>query len=211
MTQARTQRQRWRLVAAGAALIALPALHLRVHSQSASRRLTPRQSEGPFYPIALPADSDADLLANGTQRYAQGQPAWVEGTLSDAEGKPLRGASVEIWQCDHQGRYHHPGDGDRADRAFQGFGRAPVDAEGRWRFRTIRPVAYGGRAPHIHAKIKLGTRELLTTQLYVEGDAGNGRDFLWRSLSAEERAAITAPFVAAADGLAARYALVVAA
>jgi protocatechuate 3,4-dioxygenase, beta subunit len=193
-----------------AALIALPALHLGVRAQT-PRRLTPRQTEGPFYPVTLPADSDADLLANGTQRYGQGQPAWVEGTLADAQGKPLRGASIEIWQCDHQGRYHHPGDGDRADRAFQGFGRASVDGEGRWRFRTIRPVAYSGRTPHIHAKVKLGSRELLTTQLYVEGDAGNARDFLWMRLAPEDRAAITAPYVVGAEGLSARYALVVAA
>jgi protocatechuate 3,4-dioxygenase beta subunit len=193
-----------------AALIALPALSLRAQAPAA-RRLTPRQTEGPFYPVALPADSDADLLANGPLRYAQGQPAWLEGTLVDADGKPLAGASIEIWQCDHQGRYHHPGDGDRADRAFQGFGRAAVDREGRWRFRTIKPVAYSGRTPHIHAKVKLGSRELLTTQLYVEGDAGNARDGLWMRLAPEDRAAITAPYVSGAEGLSARYALVVAA
>jgi protocatechuate 3,4-dioxygenase, beta subunit len=193
-----------------AALIALPALHFGARAQAA-RHLTPRQTEGPFYPVALPADSDADLLANGNLRYAQGQPAWVEGTLADADGKPLRGASIEIWQCDHQGRYHHPGDGDRADRSFQGFGRTTVDADGRWRFRTIKPVAYSGRTPHIHAKVRLGARELLTTQLYVEGDANNARDGLWMRLAPEDRAAITVPYVAGADGLAARYTLVVAA
>lgn len=200
------------LIAIGAACIGAPALLLGGRSASAaSRRLTPAQTEGPFYPVAIPADSDADLLANGSLRYARGQAAWVEGTLADAEGRALRGAVVEIWQCDEQGRYHHPGDGDRADRAFQGFGRATVDGEGRWRFRTIRPVAYGGRTPHIHAKVRLGQRELLTTQLYVEGDAGNAGDFLWRRLSAEDRVLITRPFVRGPDGLRASYELVVAA
>ena len=193
-----------------AALVALPALHLGVRAQAA-RRLTPSQTEGPFYPVAIPSDSDADLLANGSLRYAQGQPAWVEGTLVDAAGRPVRGGVVEIWQCDHAGHYHHPGDGDRADRAFQGFGRATVDGEGRWRFRTIRPVAYGPRTPHIHVKAKLGSRELLTTQLYVEGDPGNARDGLWRRLDAQERAALTVPFVATADGLRATFPIVVAA
>jgi len=84
-----------------------------------------------------------------------------------------------------------------------------VDAQGLWRFRTLRPVAYGGRAPHIHAKVKLGTRELLTTQLYVQDDPGNARDGIWRRLSAEDRAAVTSPYVAARDGLTARYALVI--
>jgi len=206
------RQRRGLLVSAGAALIAAPALHLRAWAQGATRRLTPAQSEGPFYPPALPADNDADLLVNGALRYAQGQPAWVEGTVSDIDGRPVGGAVVEIWQCDQQGHYHHPGDGDRADRAFQGFGRVAVDREGRWRFRTIRPVAYGGRAPHIHVKVKLAARELLTTQLYVLGDAGNARDFLWRQLrSNEEREALTVPFAPGADGLQARFPIVVAA
>jgi protocatechuate 3,4-dioxygenase beta subunit len=200
------------LAAAGAALVAAPALHLRALAQAPARRLTPAQTEGPFYPVTLPADSDADLLANGALRYARGQAAWVEGTVSDIDGRPVRGAVVEIWQCDEQGHYHHPGDGDRADRAFQGFGKVAVDNEGRYRFRTIRPVAYGGRAPHIHVKVKLAARELLTTQLYVQGDAGNARDFLWQRLrGAEERAALTVPFVPGSDGLSARFPIVVAA
>ena len=206
------ERRRVLRAAAAAAFIATPALHLRALAQAPSRRLTPAQSEGPFYPVALPADSDADLLANGTLRYAKGQPAWIEGTVSDIEGRPVRGAVVEIWQCDEQGHYHHPGDGDRADRAFQGFGKVAVDGEGRWRFRTIRPVAYGGRAPHIHVKVKLAARELLTTQLYVQGDAGNARDFLWRNLRGEEdRAALTVAFAPGSDGLQAKFPIVVAA
>ena len=206
------QRRRGLLLVAGAALVAMPALHLRVLAQTPTRRLTPAQTEGPFYPVALPADSDADLLANGTLHYAQGQAAWVEGSVSDLDGRPVRGAAVEIWQCDQQGHYHHPGDGNRADRAFQGFGRVAVDGEGRYRFRTIRPVAYGGRAPHIHVKVKLAARELLTTQLYVQGDAGNARDFLWRQLrSDEERAALTVTFAPGSDGLQARFPIVVAA
>jgi protocatechuate 3,4-dioxygenase beta subunit len=192
------------------ALVGAPALHRGALAQAA-RRPTPSQTEGPFYPVAIPADSDADLLAHGNLRYARGEPAWVEGSVVDTDGRPLRGGVVEIWQCDAQGHYHHPGDGDRADRAFQGFGRSSVDGDGRWRFRTIRPVAYGPRAPHIHVKVKLGSRELLTTQLYVDGDPGNARDFLWRRLDTDARAALTAPFVAAGDGLRARFALVVAA
>ncbi len=199
---------------ASAAVVAFPALGLRAQAQTpaAPRRLTPAQSEGPFYPVNLPADSDADLLRNGVLRYAKGQAAWVEGTVTDLAGRPVRGAVVEIWQCDEQGHYHHPGDGDRADRAFQGFGRSAVDSEGRYRFRTIRPVAYGGRAPHIHVKVKLDRRDLLTTQLYALGDAGNARDFLWQRLRGDdERAALTVAFLPASDGLVARFALIVAA
>jgi len=195
-----------------AALVAAPALWLGPRAQpAASRRATPTQTEGPFYPAVLPRDSDHDLLRNGALTYPEGQSAWVEGSVSDLAGKPVAGAQVEIWQCDHAGHYHHPGDGDRADRRFQGFGRVTVGADGRYRFRTLRPVAYAGRTPHIHVKVKLGQRELLTTQLYVTGDPGNPRDFLWRSLGEADRAALTVPFAPGSDGLQARFPIVLAA
>ena len=96
----------------------------------------------------------------------------------------------------------------RADRNFQGFGRVTVDREGRYRFRTIRPVAYSGRTPHIHVKVRLDRKELLTTQLYVEGDPHNERDFLWRNLG-DRRGLVTVPFKTAADGLHASFPIVV--
>lgn len=195
-----------------AALVAAPALWLGPRAQpAASRRATPAQTEGPFYPVVLPRDSDHDLLRNGALTYPEGQSAWIEGSVSDLAGKPVAGAQVEIWQCDHAGHYHHPGDGDRADRRFQGFGRVTVGADGSYRFRTLRPVAYAGRTPHIHVKVKLGQRELLTTQLYVAGDPGNPRDFLWRSLGEADRAALTVPFAPGSDGLQARFPIVLAA
>lgn len=193
-----------------AALLAAPWVWPAAHAQAA-RPLTPWQTEGPFYPVALPQDSDHDLLRNGTRTYTHGQPAWLEGTVTDPDGRPLRGAQVEIWQCDHAGHYHHPGDGDRADAAFQGFGRVTVDADGRYRFRTIRPVPYSGRTPHIHMKVRLGPRELLTTQVYVAGEPGNARDLLWRRLDEAGRAALTVPFAPGADGLRANFPVVVAA
>ena len=199
------------LLATGAGILAAAAPAWLNSAWAQARRLepTPSQTEGPFYPVTLPADSDFDLLRNGNVDYRHGQPAWVEGTVLDTAGKPVAGAVVEIWQCDHAGHYHHPGDGGRADPAFQGFGRVTVGAEGRYRFRTLRPVAYSGRAPHIHAKVRLGRRELLTTQLYVSGDADNERDGIWRRLSPAGRAAVTVPFTPGADGLQARFPLVV--
>ena len=193
-----------------AALVAAPALWPGVRAQPATpRRPTPAQTEGPFYPVTLPRDSDFDLLRNGAQSYARGQPAWVEGVVTDLDGKPLAGAQVEIWQCDEGGHYHHPGDGGRADPAFQGFGRVVAGADGRYRFRTIRPVPYTGRTPHIHMKVRLSGRELLTTQLYVQDDPHNERDGLWRRMSADDRAAVTVPFRAGPDGLQASFPVVV--
>jgi protocatechuate 3,4-dioxygenase, beta subunit len=197
------------LLAGTAALVAAPWFIRNALAQE-SRRLTPSQTEGPFYPVELPADSDFDLLTQGSTHYTQGQPTWLEGTVTDRAGRAVQGAVVEIWQCDQQGHYHHPGDRG-ADPAFQGFGRVSVGSAGEYRFRTIRPVLYSGRTPHIHVKVKLGKRELLTTQMYVAGDPNNERDFLWRRLAAADRDAITVAFQADADGLRARFPIVVAA
>jgi len=193
------------------ALVALPGIWTGLRAQPAQpRRPTPSQTEGPFYPVSLPKDTDFDLLRNGTAAYSRGQPAWVEGSVTDLQGRPVAGAQVEIWQCDEAGHYHHPGDGGMADPAFQGFGRVTLGTDGQYRFRTIRPVAYGSRTPHIHVKVKLGTRELLTTQLYVAGDPHNDRDFIWRNLNEEGRRAVTVPFVQAGDGLRANFPIVLA-
>ena len=198
------------ITGAAAAAVAL-ATPLGVRPARAARPLvpTPSQTEGPFYPVRLPDDHDADLLRNGTLVYRRGQPAWVEGTVVDVDGQPVSGAVVEIWQCDEDGRYHHPGDGGRADPAFQGFGRMQVGRDGAYRFRTIRPARYSGRTPHIHFKVRRGPHELLTTQLYVEGDPGNERDLLWRRLSPEGRRALTVPFVADGPDVRARFPIVV--
>ena len=208
----RSASQRRGFIVTGAAAVAAALSPAGLCLAQASGRAlppTPSQAEGPFYPVLLPVDSDQDLLRNGGAVYGRGQPAWVEGTVVDTAGRPVAGAVVEIWQCDQAGHYHHPGDGGQADPAFQGFGRVTVGSDGRYRFRTLRPAPYSGRTPHIHVKVRLGRRELLTTQLYVAGDAGNERDFLWQRLSAQGRAALTVPFTAEADGLRARFPIVV--
>jgi protocatechuate 3,4-dioxygenase beta subunit len=179
---------------------------------STLRRPTPGQSEGPYYPLKLPADTDFDLLRQGGTRYTLGQACWLEGQVLDLTGVALAAAVVEIWQCDADGHYRHPADGDRADPHFQAFGRVYTDAQGRYRFRTLRPAPYAGRTPHIHLKVKQGSRTLLTTQVYVAGDPGNAADSLWRRLrDPADRAALTVPFEPVADGLRAEFNIVVAA
>jgi protocatechuate 3,4-dioxygenase, beta subunit len=155
--------------------------------------LTPRQTEGPFYPPVLPADSDSDLVrVTGADAAALGQVTHVTGRVLDRQGRPLSGALVEIWQCDAHGRYLHPGDrGSTRDPGFQGFGRSLTDTGGGYRFRTIRPVAYTGRTPHIHFKVLRDGAELLTTQMYVAGEASNARDGLYRRLDPDERERVT--------------------
>ena len=204
--------RRRQLLVRGAACVAAtaaPAWLVPARAQS-SLRPTPAQTEGPFYPVAFPADTDADLLRNGTSVYGKGQTAWITGTVTDTRGTPLAGGVIEIWQCDQDGHYHHPGDGGRADPAFQGFGKVTLGRDGTYRFRTLRPAPYSGRTPHIHVKVRLGAQELLTTQFYVQGDPGNARDFLWRRLGEEGQAALTRPFVPGPDGLQAQFPVAVA-
>jgi protocatechuate 3,4-dioxygenase, beta subunit len=141
--------------------------------------VTPGQTEGPFYPVAFPADADADLVrVSGQKAQAIGRVTHIVGRILDRHGAVVPGATVEIWQCDGQGIYNHPGDSGRRRRdvAFQGYGRTQVDAGGRYAFRTIRPVAYPGRTPHIHFKVHAPGAGRLTTQLYVAGERQNAGD-----------------------------------
>src|SRR5262249_14661705 len=133
---------------------------------------TPAQTEGPFYPNKLPLDTDNDLLIiNDSITPAVGEITHLSGKVLDAKGNPVKNAVVEIWQCDHNGAYLHTGTGnaDKRDKNFQGFGRFTTAANGEYYFRTIKPVPYPGRTPHIHYKIKKGGKELLTTQCYIKG------------------------------------------
>ena len=152
---------------------------------AAAQRLVPTSSQdmGPFYPLLRPADHDADLTrVKGRNGVASGQPMQLIGRVVDARGNPVRGAMVDLWQCNAVGRYAHPG--DRANPAaldpnFQGFARLSSDRNGNFRFRSIKPVAYdtpiGRRTPHIHFDFS-GGAERLVTQLYFPGESGNDSD-----------------------------------
>lgn len=177
-----------RATAAGA-MAALPAgLLVSRRVGAAALAPTPAQTTGPFYPLEYPPDHDADLVqVRGQAELARGDVAVIEGNVTDLRGRALDGAMVEIWQCDANGRYHHPGDRRRGepDPAFQGYGRARTDDAGGYRFRTIRPVAYPGRAPHIHFRVSAEGLAPLTTQMYVLGDPANARDGLLNRLPDE--------------------------
>lgn len=160
---------------------------------------TPRQSRGPFYPVEIPLDHDTDLTRVGGQaRIAEGRVVDVVGRILDARGRHLSEARVEIWQCDARGRYRHPLDRARhdPDPAFQGYGVTTVDGDGHYRFRTIHPVPYPGRAPHIHFAIRDPQGHTLVTQMYVAGEPRNPQDFLYSRLSESDREAVTVAFSA---------------
>ncbi len=160
---------------------------------------TPFQTEGPFYPDKLPLDRDNDLLiVDNAITPAVGTITHLTGRVLDLRGEPIKGARVEIWQVDNNGAYLHTGDPREPsrDKNFQGWGRFETGADGTYRFRTIKPVAYPGRAPHIHVKVWKGERELLTTQCYVRGEPENQRDGVLRGIrDAQQRSAVIIPFL----------------
>ena len=146
---------------------------------------TPKQTEGPFYPDKLPLDTDNDLLMiNDTIDAAVGEVTYLSGRILDASGSPIRNAVVEIWQVDHHGAYLHSGSGnrDKRDAHFQGFGRFLTGRTGEYAFRTIKPVPYPGRTPHIHVAVKVPKQEKFTTQCYVKGHPGNAKDGVLRGI-----------------------------
>lgn len=182
-----------RRLSLGAALFAAPGAF------AGELLRTPRLTEGPFYPDKLPLDTDNDLLiVNNALTPAVGEVTWVSGRILDSRGDPVRNATVEIWQCDAKGVYLHSGNfggHEQQDKNFQGYGRFLTGSTGEYVFRTIKPVPYPGRTPHIHYKIRGQGKELLTTQCFIKGHPGNERDGIWRGAGDEKaRAAVTVDF-----------------
>jgi len=132
--------------------------------------LTSVDIEGPFYPVE-PIPLEQSLI---TGPGFVGQELFFGGQVLSATGKPLSDIRVEIWQCDGNGIYHHPRapEPSKRDPQFSGFSAQITDNEGAYEFRTLVPVPYPGRPPHIHVKLWMGQEELLTTQIYLEGQGG---------------------------------------
>lgn len=169
---------------ASAALFAVPA-----------KALTPRQPEGPFYPVVDQVDTDADLImVKGASHIAEGKIIIVEGKLTDQFNAPVAGVLVEIWQACETGKYNHPSDPNTAalDPFFQYWGKAVTNQEGHYRFRTIVPGDYPAdtdwmRPPHIHFKVsKRGYMELIT-QMYFAGEVYNSTDKILQQLPKTEQ------------------------
>jgi protocatechuate 3,4-dioxygenase beta subunit len=168
---------------AGVATLCVPSL------LAGQLQQTPRQTEGPFYPNRTPPDTDNDLLfINDRTTRAAGVVTHLTGRVLNLRGEPVQNAVVEIWQCDNNGKYLHTGDQNpvSADVNFQGYGRLTTGLAGEYYFRTIRPVPYPGRTPHIHFIVRQGGKRMLTTQLYIQGFPQNERDGLYRSLRAPQ-------------------------
>jgi protocatechuate 3,4-dioxygenase beta subunit len=189
---------------AGAALAPLAAWTTSAHAQALAPSAP--QSLGPFYPRGAserPRQTDADLLVLDADRVLTlGTPILLVGRVRDTLGQPVPDASVELWQCDANAIYHHPAGGAEArrDPNFQGYGTARADARGEFVFRTILPVAYPGRTPHIHVRIAPERGRALGTQLYLPDHPGNARDFLFSQLSPEQQRALLLALAPSRDG-----------
>jgi protocatechuate 3,4-dioxygenase beta subunit len=163
--------------------------------------VTPRLTEGPFYPDKLPLDQDNDLIiVNNSLTPAVGEITQLSGRVLDASGSPVKGVEVEIWQCDAKQVYLNTKDsGPKAaqqDKNFQGYGRFEVSSKGEYRFRTIKPVPYPGRpAGHIHIRVRKGNQELITSQIFIAGFEGNKNDGIYREVGdAFQRELVSADF-----------------
>ena len=166
--------------------------------QKAELRPTSEDMLGPFYPVTVPADQDADLtVIEGQAGRAAGQLLYVSGRVVNPRGEPVADAAIEIWQANAAGRYAHPGDDSKAplDANFQGFARLRAGVDGSYRFKTIKPGAYSGRTRHIHFDVK-GRNTRLTTQMYFEGEPLNESDGLLKRRSPASRATLISRNVA---------------
>jgi protocatechuate 3,4-dioxygenase beta subunit len=208
-------RRRRQLLVAASSGLALVALRWPLGAEEI-RAQTPPQSRGPFYPTTPPAERDADLATvGGGNAVAKGELAIVTGRILDARGRPVSDVRVEVWQCNAFGRYHHPSDRSEAplDPNFQGYGEMIAADDGTYRFRTIKPVPYPGRAPHIHFRVSGRDFAPLATQLYVAGHPLNDNDFLLSSIvDPKARASLIVPFerVAGQRELGAKFDIVLA-
>jgi len=160
--------------------------------------LTPKQTEGPFYPDKMPLDTDNDLIViNDALTPAVGTVAYLSGTVTDSKGNPLRNTLVEIWQVDNNGIYLHTRGGNRQkwDSNFQGYGRFLTDSKGRYFFRTLKPSPYSGRTPHIHMAVSAKGQRKLTTQCYIKGEPRNENDFILKRIKdSRARNSLVIPF-----------------
>jgi protocatechuate 3,4-dioxygenase beta subunit len=173
-------------LAMGAVTVAAPAVFAQQDGPGFDPRgpmPTPDQILGPFYPVQKPADGGQDLTRLERRAgQARGEVIYVMGRVLSVRGEPCPGVRLEIWQANASGKYTHPHDRNPApiDPNFDGYATVVTDAEGRYRFKTVKPGAYPVvadyvRPPHIHYDIT-GKVNRLITQMYFPGEALNERD-----------------------------------
>jgi protocatechuate 3,4-dioxygenase beta subunit len=185
------------------------------------RIVTPSQTLGPFFALGLAEGSETDVARRNPDSPApQGEPIAIAGRVTDEDGRPVRKALLEVWQANRWGKYDHPDDITDAplDPNFKGWGRMLTDADGSYRFRTIKPGAYPNpgydnwmRPPHIHFSVfAAGLMQRLITQLYFPGEPLNDLDPILNGIeNLDARASLVARSTdPTADGIEYRFDIV---
>lgn len=173
------------------AAISLPSL---------AKSITPQEVEGPFYPITPQKDQDADLTkVAGQNGVAKGEIIEIFGKVLDQDLQPIEDVTIDLWQANHFGKYHHPHDTSDApiDNNFQAWAILQSGINGRYKFKTVIPGAYPlgenqQRTPHIHLKISKKGYDSLLTQMYFPDHPLNQQDGLFKRKSLQEQAMMTA-------------------
>lgn len=170
---------------------------------------TPRDAEGPFYPITPQKDKDANLTkVEGKTGTAKGTIIEVYGQVLDTNLTPIEDATIDLWQANSFGKYHHPHDKSDApiDEHFQSWAIIQSGKNGNFRFKTIMPGAYPyqakpeeQRTPHIHLKIGKHGYEPVLTQMYFPDQAQNKTDGLYQRKTKEQQAMMTAQYTEKKD------------
>ena len=143
---------------------------------------TPRDYEGPFYPVGPPNRTNDLIVGEARDRVLN-----FFGQVVDTRGAPIGNATFDFWQTDPLGHYLHPRDRSPGERwsNFKYWGEASTDADGQFNLRTYVPGDYGSRPPHIHFKVWSNKKTLLTSQVYF-AELGGPRGAS-RSRAAEEQ------------------------
>ena len=182
----------------GGSMLAIGALAATKASVAASALMpTPGEQMGPFFPVERLAEADADLTwIKGHKKRAEGNVIQVTGRVLDRHGNPVKGAKLDLWQCNAHGRYAHPNDPATMpiDPDFQGFASIRTGRGGDWRITTIKPAPYdspiGRRTPHIHLDVQGKSHRLITQMYFSDDDASNSKDQLYRGLGGSAERAV---------------------
>ncbi|KFA27061.1 protocatechuate 3,4-dioxygenase subunit alpha [Xanthomonas vasicola] len=161
-----------------------------------SLNATPSQTVGPYYRLGLEPLYRKQIAS----AQATGAPVQISGCIFDGAGTPVADAVLEVWQADAAGIYAHPADArcEAHDPSFDGWGRVPTDAHGRFSFSTIKPgrvAGPGGKLQAAHLTVLVFMRGLLrgaSTRLYFADDPQLGSDPILALVPAERRATLLA-------------------
>ena len=169
-----------------------------------SLQATTSQTVGPYFSIGLTRLKKDNLASTGIS----GERITISGRVLDGGGAGVPDAMLEIWQANSHGKYAHPEDtqNKNLEAAFQGYGRILTDANGAFRFQTIKPGSVAGpddkpQAPHIAVSVfTRGLLRRLVTRIYFPDESANGGDLVLNLVEPARRGTIIAHKVAGKEG-----------